>query len=645
MHQIELELQNDELRRTQVELDMARARYFDLYDLAPVGYCTLDETGLIIEANLIAVTMLGMTRQQIMNRAFFRFVVQEDQGALHALFKRVQETGGRRAAEVRLVRSDGGQFWAHLVVSMHVTEGGPERRVVISDVSARKTAEEERREGDARYQDLFSRASDGIIVCALNGTVIEANESFARLHKTRPPALSGTNLAALDTRMVGLSRENATRMERGDVLTFEVEHRDLMGQPVFLEASLSRVLVGGLPRVLGFYRDISERKRLHAGLAQTDRLSSMGLLAAGVAHEINNPLAYVLSNLESVIQDLPGARTDPALFTELTERVSAAFEGAGRIKTISRSLGAFSRVERTELQSVDVNQALERAAAMAKNEIKYRAKLITQFGAVPRVQASEGRLTQVFLNLIMNAAQAIPEGHVAENTITLSTWATATDVFAEVWDTGQGMSAQTLAHIFEPFFTTKAVGAGSGLGLSICKTIMGELGGDLVARSTPGLGTRFVVRLSSLQTAPLVPPAAPLMVAREEAAVAGGRILVVDDEPAIRRMLQRLLGRDHQVVTAASGLEARRLLENDPNFDLILCDLMMPEMTGMELHAWLAARAPDLARKMVFVSGGAFTPNAQAYLEKLDNFELAKPFEPAELLQLVALVLGGGANA
>ncbi len=394
--------------------------------------------------------------------------------------------------------------------------------------------------------------------------------------------------------------------------------------------------MGGLPRVLGFYRDITERKRLHAGLAQTDRLSSMGMLAAGVAHEINNPLAYVLENLEGLVQELPAARADPALFETLIERASAALEGAGRIKTISRSLSAFTRVERTELQSVDVNRALMRAATMAGNEIKYRAKLITELGTIPQVQASEGRLTQVFLNLIMNAAQAISEGHVADHRITLRTWAEAQHVFAEVSDTGHGMPPETLARVFEPFFTTKPVGEGSGLGLSICKTIITELGGEVRVESTPGQGTRFVVQLAAQ---PAVAPSPAAALPTSAAPVARCRILVVDDEPSIRRMMQRLLSSDHEVVTAASGVEARRLLEVDSKFDIVLCDLMMPEMTGMELHAWLAIHVPRLARRVVFISGGAFTPNAAAYLERLDNLELAKPFEPAELQRLVATLM------
>lgn len=631
-------MQNDELRRTHVELDQARARYFDLYDLAPVGYCTLSGAGLIIEANLTAVSMLGTTRNQVMQKAFLRFVKSDDQSTLYSLFKRPQEGGERRAAELELVRGDGSRFWAQLVVSTHTTEAGAtELRVVMHDVTVKKTAEEARREGEARYRDLFTRASDGIMLCALDGSVVETNESFARLHGLTPEALSGVNLETLDTGMVALSPEHARRIELGERLTFEVTHRDSAGRPVSLEASVSRVQVGGLPRLLGFYRDITERKRLQAGLAQTDRLASMGMLAAGVAHEINNPLAYVMVNLESLVEELPKAGTDPALLTDLIERAGAALEGAGRIKTISRSLGAFTRVERVELESVDVNRALERAAVMANNEIKYRARLITHYGLIPKVQASEGRLTQVFLNLIMNAAQAIGEGHAADHTITLRSWAGEHHVFAEVSDTGPGISAENLARIFEPFFTTKAAGSGSGLGLAICKSIMTELGGDLQVESQPGQGTRFVARLSL--TPPAKPAALRAALSPVEAPLTGGRILVVDDEPSIRRMMQRLLGRDHEVIAVASGLEARKLLERDDAFDIILCDLMMPEMTGVELHEWLAGHLPSLARRMVFVSGGAFTHHASSYLESLDNLELAKPFAPAELQQLVNSML------
>ena len=638
VHQIELEMQNEELRRTHVELDVARSRYFDLYDLAPVGYCTLGERGLIVQANLTAVSLLGMPRNLMLGRALARFVHPESQSALHALLRRLLETGEGQSAELRLLREGGPPFWAHMVVSIAQNEAGErERRVVISDVSARKEAEAARHEGETRYRDLFNRASDGILVCALDGQVVDANESFARMHGFTVSQLAHQNLATVDPERAAISLARLGSMSHGEVLTFEVQHRHRAGHTFWVEVSTSQVQVGGTPRVLGFYRDITERKRLQAGAAQNDRLASMGLLAAGVAHEINNPLTYVLANVEALAEELPALAegAEPARRAQLDAlggHARNALEGSRRIKKISRALGSFARVEREVLEPVDLNRALEVAATLANTEIKHRARLIKDFGSLPPVNASEGKLTQVFVNLLLNAAQAISEGHADQNAITLRTWSRGDEVFAEISDTGAGIAPENLERVFEPFFTTRAAGGGSGLGLALCRNIMSEFAGELSVSSVPGIGTLFLVQLGASREA--VPAAAHLLPLRTPSA--RGRLLVVDDELQIREVMQRLLGREHEVVTAASGLEAQALLNHDTAFDIILCDLMMPQMTGMELHAWLAARAPQLARRVVFVSGGAFTPSASAYLESVDNLELTKPCDPSELRTLVA---------
>ena len=216
----------------------------------------------------------------------------------------------------------------------------------------------------------------------------------------------------------------------------------------------------------------------------------------------------------------------------------------------------------------------------------------------------------------------------------MRTWAAGGDVFAEVSDTGTGIAPENLERIFEPFFTTKKAGKGSGLGLAICKTLIGEFGGDLRVESELGKGTRFVVRLPVRDGEPddLEDPSPAAQAPRGPSV--RGRVLVVDDEASIRAVVSRLLRADHEVVTAASGREAQALLSKDGGFDLILCDLMMPELSGMELHAWLATHDPALAKKMVFVSGGAFTPRASEYLARLENLQLAKPFDQDKLRQL-----------
>jgi PAS domain S-box-containing protein len=409
-------------------------------------------------------------------------------------------------------------------------------------------------------------------------------------------------------------------------------------------------------------RTEEEHERLQASLAQSDRLSSMGLLAAGVAHEINNPLSYVLFNLESLAADLPGltegmrrchaeltARAGPEAvaralgagqelltgeaFDDVLGRLREAVSGAQRIKHIARSLGTFSRVERVEASPVDVRSSIEHALSMASNELRYRARVVRELADVPAVLATDGKLAQVFLNLFINAAQAIDEGQVERNEVRVRAWAEGERVCVEVRDTGHGIAPEHQEKIFEPFFTTKGVGVGSGLGLSICKSIVTGFGGEITFHSEPGRGTRFLVKLPRVpgdwrkpgEAAPAVAPARPKV---------RGRILVVDDEAGIRTSLARLLGREHEVVLAASGEEGQALLATDRRFDLVLCDLMMPRMSGMELHAWLAERDPALAGQVVFITGGAFLPGAAEYLARVGNLRVEKPFDSADLKRL-----------
>src|SRR6185295_14680389 len=189
--------------------------------------------------------------------------------------------------------------------------------------------------------------------------------------------------------------------------------------------------------------------------------------------------------------------------------------------------------------------------------------------------------------------------------------------------------------IFEPFFTTKAIGVGSGLGLCICRNIITDFGGDISVESGPGEGTRFIIRLPVQKSASLTTRVRPVT-ERPPPSGARGRILVVDDEPSIRTMLASILGPNHEVLTAESGEEARALLEQDHSFDLILCDLMMLEMTGMALHAWLAVQHPALAAQLVFISGGAFTPKALEYVQRAGNRLIQKPFEMLSLQRIVS---------
>jgi PAS domain S-box-containing protein len=378
--------------------------------------------------------------------------------------------------------------------------------------------------------------------------------------------------------------------------------------------------------------DVTARKELEAQLAQADRLSSMGMLAAGVAHEINNPLTYVLYNLQTLADDLPALVRDPARalevkqIQEMLERIEQAVEGANRVRDIVRDLKTFTRADDERLVPVSLNDTIETAISMAQNEIKYRARLEREYGALPTLTANDGRLAQVFLNLVVNAAQSIEEGDVEHNEIRVRTRADGDHLVTEVSDTGAGIAAEDLPRIFDPFFTTKKVGVGSGLGLSICHSIVTSMGGTIRADSEPGNGARFTVRIPITHTIPAA--------ATTEAPVqrgSRGRFLIVDDEAHVGEAIQRMIADEHDGVAVTSGKRAMAILERDQRFDGIICDLMMPDVTGMDLHAWLQQRNPGLADRMLFVTGGAFTPRAKAFLRRVENPRLEKPFDPAAL--------------
>jgi CheY-like chemotaxis protein len=270
---------------------------------------------------------------------------------------------------------------------------------------------------------------------------------------------------------------------------------------------------------------------------------------------------------------------------------------------------------------------------MAWNEIRHRARLDKSYGPVPEVEANESRLGQVFLNLLVNASQAIPEGAAEQQVIRIATRTDAAGrAVVEISDTGPGIPADVFPRLFTPFFTTKPVGVGTGLGLSICHRIITGLGGEIVAESAPGKGALFRVILPPAQSA----SAAAEVVAQTVApATRRGHVLIVDDEAVLARSLSRALTHEHDVVVVTRAEQALARIAAGERFDVILCDLMMPQMTGMQLHDAIAPLAPDQAKAMVFLTGGAFTPEAQAFLTRVVNPRFDKPFDVAALRSAV----------
>jgi PAS domain S-box-containing protein len=405
-------------------------------------------------------------------------------------------------------------------------------------------------------------------------------------------------------------------LDRGSVL------RNAQGEPL---------------RILGAVMNISEREEMRARLALADRMASVGTLAAGVAHEINNPLAYVIANLDYARREIEAvAAGAPPKALDMPEALKEAREGAERMRLIVQDLKMFSRPDDERLEQVDLRRAIDSAATMAWNEIRHRARLVKEYQPVPVVYANEARLGQVFLNLLVNAAHAIPEGAADRNEIRVSTWVDEQGrIVAEVRDTGGGIPEEIRPRILEPFFTTKPQGMGTGLGLSICHGIVTSLGGELQFESELGKGTVFRVVLTPQSEVEQAAELERLMVAVGQ----HGRVLVVDDEPLVLSAMKRTLSVEHEVLGFHRARLALEWLEKGQPWDVMLCDLMMPEMTGMEFYAELSRRWPERMKDVIFVTGGAFTASAREFLGRVENTRLEKPFDPQTLRELVRLRL------
>ncbi|HEY8946481.1 MAG TPA: ATP-binding protein, partial [Polyangiaceae bacterium] len=363
-----------------------------------------------------------------------------------------------------------------------------------------------------------------------------------------------------------------------------------------------------------------------------------------VAHEINNPLAFILGNLEyalGVLETLESSsRVEPVETDSVATRVhdvcaalADARTGAERVRTIVAELKRLARPPSEKREAVDLRHILDAALSMTAGQVSECAAVVREFGDCPRVRADAARLTQVFVNLLLNAVLAIQERKSAPNEVRLRT---GTDeegnAYAEVADTGIGIAQELLPRIFEPFFTTRSLRPGAGLGLAVAHGIVASLGGSIQVRSAPGSGNLFRVVLPA---SPSTKPPADQAAAPHRAQTSAKRLLVIDDEKFLLDTLRRVLEEDYEVTTAHGGRQALELLESGERFDVILSDLLMPGVTGMDLFDELEKSHPAHASRIVFMTGGAFTPRAQRFLSGGRHAVLEKPFTSSELLDFL----------
>jgi len=649
LHEIELELQNASLRDIQLELEQSHAKLRELYDRVPTPHLRLAEDSTILDANDAALALLASTREAAVGRRISRWVNTDD---VTTFEQHRRSLAGADSNVTSYLALDIGDARREVrLESIRARDGSSESLTTITELG------DSPRSSPALEADAFAAtildAAGLMAVLDLRGRIVQLNRGCSALLDDSGAA-TGRELwevFATSPEQRALAREclSAAVAQRSSPV-WEGAFVAPNGVQRHVTWSLATVAGKATPvsYVIATGNDVTSVKALRAQLVVAERLAAIGQLAAGVGHEINNPLAYVKSSLElaaALLNKLPEEHP------KLGHMIDVAQEGAERIRLIVEDLRVLSSHDVHSVDAIDVRELLKSCVQLASNEISHRARLVVDYGHVPRVMANAGRLSQVFLNLLVNAAQSIGQGHGGSNEIGLRTRTGADGgVVVEIRDTGSGMAAKDLEHVFEPFFTTKRMGEGTGLGLAICHGIITQLGGRISVESVSGHGTTFSIWLPAATSAGVAK--ARLAPEPDERRRAGGHatasrreILVVDDEPRIAESFMLLLGGQHHVRTVSTGRAALELCATE-KFDVIFCDLRMPEMGGYEVYQSLrAADCEAQAKRIVFMTGSLTTTrDLQASVHE-DVAILRKPFSTKELNAVLEDCLSASSSA
>jgi PAS domain S-box-containing protein len=598
--------------------------------------------GALVAVNDGFLQLHGLTEEQALGHRTIELGIWADPAERDAIVDEARHGKVIQARDVHSRRSDGSTRVLTFSASRVELPEGPHLLALARDVTEERAAAAERARLDAALERSQERVrevlrslpvvqfsvdragvftlSEGQGLHALGAQPTQVvGEQIADVYRDYPTFLASFERA--------LSGEAFTTVEKIRSVDFEIHWAPIHGP--------GETVTG----VTGIALDVTDRQRAELArkdsemkLGMLERLAAVGRVAAGVAHEINNPLTYVLGNLEAAMERLPHLGLDP----DVVQLLKEARDGGERVRDIVRDLRMFARARQEPSQSCDVTAVVRSATAIARNEIRHRAQLVTNLEAAPLAAIAEGRLAQVLVNLLSNACQAIPEGHATENVIRVTSRVEGGEVVVEVADSGRGMTPDVKARLFEPFFTTRQTGEGMGLGLALSHAMIVEAGGRIEVESAPQGGTTFRMWL------PVAVRRAAAPAARAESPTRRLRVLIIDDEPLVGRAVARVLAaHDVEVVSSASTALAR--LRAGEKFDVVLCDLLMPDVTGMDLHGALVIERPDVADRLVFLTGGAFTDRTREFVEKVGARVLEKPVDAKALRSAVAQVASDAA--
>jgi PAS domain S-box-containing protein len=637
VHQIELEMQNVELRRAQVELDATRARYFDLYDLAPVGYVTISEKGLILEANLTAATLLSVARGKLIRQPFSSFIIPEGQDAYYLHRKQCLESGEPKACELRMVKKDGSKFWAGLEMTTTLdTNSAPVCRIVMIDNTERKRIEEARKQSDEKYRSMMEAMDDAAYICSPDFRIEYQNAAMIkRIGRDASGERCYTEIHGQEEKCPWCIHE---KVMRGEFVKTDVTNSksgksySVSNSPIYHpDGTISK---------LSIFRDVTEIKNMAAQLAKAQRMEAIGALAGGIAHDFNNILYPIIGFSEILMEDLRAGSPDH-------EHVGVIYEAAKRAGALVKQILSFSRQIKHEKQPMRIQHILKEVLNLTRSTIPSNIEISQSIQSdCSLVMADPAQLHQIAMNLITNAFHAVESSggsifvQLKESVLAGKEWAGVTlepgkYAVLTVSDTGHGIDPEVMEKIFEPYFTTKEVGKGTGLGLSVVNGIVLDHGGEIRVYSEEGKGATFSVYLPAIDTR------TETLSAEEAMTYETGveNILLVDDEEPIVQIEKQMLDRlGYHVEAYSSSIEALKVFRANPGgFDLVITDMTMPYMTGDKLAGKLRSIKPGVP--IIICTGFSTKINdKKSKLIGIDGY-LPKPVLKSEMAKMIRRVL------
>ena len=595
-----------------------------------------DLAGRVLFANRRAQEITGCRLGDLAGRTLFSLLSPESAERAPARLEEIRS--GREVSpffEIEFVREDGGRAQVEAALTSVTKEGGSIGWLVVArDISERRRVERELRDSEARKSAILEASLDAIVTMDLEGKIVEFNRAAGAMFGYRRADVIGKSMAELlvppsvrDHHRQGLERYLATGEARILGKRVELTAMRADGTEFPIELTVTRILAEGSQAFSASIHDFSESKQLRERLIQSEKLATLGELIAGIAHELNNPLAVVMG----YAQLLGMHSQDPAIM----ERAKKIGDSAARACRIVRNFLTAARRHRPERVAVAINEVINETLDLLAFQLRVgNVEVETSLSAdLPATSGDPHQIQQVILNLANNAIHAM-EASSRRRQLQLATSLSPdrSAIVITVADTGPGIPPEHLSRIFEPFFTTKSPEQGTGLGLAIALAIVKDHEGSIAIESTAAQGTTFVLRF------PVVaPPVLHTAAVPARAIPAGLKVLVVDDEDEIRTIISEALAtRGCHVVTAGCGLEAREIIARK-SVDLLVLDIRMPGLSGKDLWQEIRRSRPDLARRTVFCTGDVLDGTTGAFLEEAGCPVVSKPFEWGRFFEAVAV--------